>query len=73
LPSRFPEHHFEFIDPATEINFLEEVEPFKALAAAVTSMDRGQVLNECAGPELLEEIQAVVDEIVRAARKRGVN
>jgi hypothetical protein len=75
LPELFPEHGFEFV-PQEE---LTEVQPtareellFRVLATEVHNEDE-ELIAECAGPELVGEIQAAVDKIVAAAKRRNAN
>jgi hypothetical protein len=75
LPDLFPEHGFEFV-PREE---LTEIQPpardellFRVLATEVHTEDE-ELVAECAGPELVETIQAAVDKIVAAAKRRNVN
>lgn len=70
LPALFPEHMFEFVgrDELTEVAPEARDELlFRVLATEVRS-DDDQLIGECAGPELVEAIQSVVDEIVASAR-----
>ena len=76
LPTLFPEHRFEFLNP----NELPQIGKAKArallfhvLASQISDGDEELDLSELASPELLQSIQDSVDRIVAAAKARTFN
>jgi hypothetical protein len=76
LPAIFPEHAFEFLGPkeltAVEPREAEEL-LFHVLAAEARSMNNDEALSEIASPDLVQTIQAAVDEIVSTTKNRNLN
>jgi hypothetical protein len=76
LPTLFPEHRFEFLNPSElpQIGKLEARELlFHVLASQVCADDEEPDPSSLASPELLQTIQDSVDRIVAAARARSLN
>jgi hypothetical protein len=76
LPTLFPEHRFEFLNP----NELPQIGKLKArallfhvLASQICAGDEEMDLSELASPELLQTIQDSVDRIVATAKVRSLN
>jgi hypothetical protein len=74
LPTRFPEHHFDFMDQAEmkTQGASRAVSDFQVLGSEVKD-SQNNILSECAPYELTVEIQAAVAEIVAATKLRNVN
>jgi hypothetical protein len=76
LPSLFPEHRFEFLNPS-ELPQIGKLEArallFHVLASQICVGDEEPDLSELASPELLQTIQDSVDRIVAAAKARSLN
>jgi hypothetical protein len=76
LPTLFPEHRFEFLNPS-ELPQLGKREAqallFHVLVSQMCAEDEEPDLSELASPELLQTIQDSVDRIVAAAKARTLN
>ena len=76
LPTLFPEHRFEFLNPS-ELPQIGKAKArallFHVLASQVCAGDEELDASELSSPELLQTIQDSVDRIVAAAKIRSIN
>jgi hypothetical protein len=68
LPALFPEHRFEFLTVQNMAAAKRDELLFRVLGAP---LDRSE--DEGPSPELIERVQAAVDDIVAMASARSVN
>jgi hypothetical protein len=76
LPTLFPEHAFEFLNPS-ELPQIGKLKArallFHVLASQMCAGDEEPDPSDLASPELLQTIQDSVDRIVAAVKIRSIN
>jgi len=65
LPSRFPEHYFDFVDQAELMKLSVALPDFQALGTEVMGMQGLRLSSDFAPAALLMQVQAAIDEIIK--------
>jgi hypothetical protein len=76
LPARFPEHDFEFMEPAAAERLgIPKARDmiFNVLSKRLETEDRSEVLAEGASLEVHQHISKFVEQIVAATKRRSSN